>query len=151
MASDPIAELRSRYGCRSTSAIVRALLAPDSAKALDALRRPPLYASHIGPYILRHVERMRCLGYAFRNEDKFIRFDRYLQEYPDAAEQPFGNLARDYIAAGSSSQEKMQRLSVRLFVSPINQWRFRDFGRSASREWTASAVVFKPSKLCPPA
>ena len=117
VASDPIAELRSRYGCRSTSAIVRALLAPDSAKALEALRRPPHYGSHLGPYIRGHVERMRCLGYALRNEDTFIRFDRYLQEYPDAAEQPFGNLARDYIAAGPSSPEKMQRLSVARVVA----------------------------------
>jgi len=117
VARNPIAELLNRYNCRSTSAIVRALLDPDSAKALEALRRHPRYASHLGPYIRGHVERMRCLGYAFRNEDKFIRFDRYLQEYPDAAKQPFGNLARDYIAAASSSQEKMQRLSVARVVA----------------------------------
>ena len=111
-ARNPIVELLSRYNCRSTSAIVRALLAPDASKALEALRRPPRYASHLGASIRGHVERMRCLGYAFRNEDKFVRFDRYLQEYPDAANRPFEKLARDYSAAASSACEKVQRLRV---------------------------------------
>jgi integrase len=60
---------------------------------------------------------MRCLGYAFRNEDKLVRFDRYLQEYPDAANQPFETLARDYIAIAPAASEKMQRLSVARVVA----------------------------------
>jgi integrase/recombinase XerD len=116
-ASNPIAELLSRYNCRSTSAVLRALLAPDSAKALEGLRRPPRYASHLGAHIQGHVERMRCLGYAFRNEDKLVRFDRYLQEYPDAANLPFGKVARDYIASAPSASEKVQRLSVARVVA----------------------------------
>lgn len=116
-ASNPIAELLSRYNSRSTSAVVRALLDPDPAKALEALRRPPRYASHLGACIRGHVERMRCLGYAFRNEDKFVRFDRYLQEYPDAANRPFEQLARDYIGIAPAASEKMQRLSVARVVA----------------------------------
>ena len=64
---------------------------------------------------------MRCLGYAFRNEDKLVRFDRYLQEYTDAANRSFGELARDYIAAAPSAGEKMQRLSVARVVAAALQ------------------------------
>jgi len=116
-ASNPIAELLSRYNCRSTSAVLRALLAPDSAKALEGLRRPQRYASHLGAHIRGHIERMRSLGYVFRNEDKLVRFDRYLQGYPDAANLPFEKLARDYIAAAPSAGEKVQRLSVTRVVA----------------------------------
>lgn len=117
VASNPVAELRNRYNCRSTSVLLRALLSPEPAKALEALRRPPLYASHLGAHIRGHVERMRCLGYRFRNEDRFVRFDRYLQEYPDAANLPFEKLANDYMAAAPSAAEKIGRLKVAQVVA----------------------------------
>ena len=59
---NPFTELRERYECRSTAAIVRALLDPQPAKALEALRPPPRYASHLGPIIGEHVQRMRTLA-----------------------------------------------------------------------------------------
>jgi site-specific recombinase XerD len=117
VAENPFAELRERYNCRSTSAVVRALLDPKPAEALEALRPQPRYASHLGAHIRGHVERMRTLGFRYRNDDWFVRFDRYLQEYPDAANQPFEKLAREYVAAASSAAEKLHRLSITRVVA----------------------------------
>lgn len=112
IAENPFTQLRERYNCRSISAIARALLDPEPTKALDALRPPLRYASHLGGLIREHVERMRTLGFCYRNEDWFIRFDRYLQERSGAASEPFALLARDYVAAATSPMGKLHRLSV---------------------------------------
>ena len=117
VAQNPFTELRERYNCRSTAAIARALLDPAPSKALEALRPQPRYASHLGPVIREHVERMRTLGFRYRNEDQFIRFDRYLQGRPGADREPFATLAREYAAAASSPAEKLHRLRVARVVA----------------------------------
>jgi site-specific recombinase XerD len=114
---NPFSQLRVCYDCPSTSAIARALLDPQPAKALEALRPPPRYASHWGPLIREHVERMRTLGFRYRHEDWFLRFDRYLQEQPDVENAPFAKLARGYVAAASSAAEKLNRLRVARVVA----------------------------------
>ena len=96
---NPFTELRERYECRSTAAIVRALLDPQPENALEALRPPPRYASHLGSIIGEHVQRMRTLGYRYPHEDWFIRFDRYLQQRPVAGTESFAVLARAYAAS----------------------------------------------------
>ncbi len=121
VARNPFMELRERYGCRSTAAIVRALLDPQPEKALEALRPPPRYASHLGPFIGEHVQRMRTLGYRYPHEDWFIRFDRYLQQRPGAGTEPFALLARDYAAAATSAAGKLQRLRVTRAVAKALQ------------------------------
>jgi len=117
IAENPFSRLSERYNCRSTSAIVRALLDPQPEKALEALRPPLRYASHLGPLIREHVERMRTLGFRYRNEDWFIRFDRYLQERPSAENEPFSTLARDYVATAASAVGKLHHLSVTRVVA----------------------------------
>jgi hypothetical protein len=92
VTENPFSQLRVRYNCPSTAAIARALLDPQPAKALEALRPPPRYASHWGPLIREHVERMRTLGFRYRHEDWFLRFDRYLQGPPDAENEPLPEL-----------------------------------------------------------
>lgn len=117
VAQNPFTELRERYNCRSTAAIARALLDPLPDKALEALRPRPRYASHMGPLIREHVERMRTLGFRYGSEDRFVRFDRYLQERPAADRESFATLARDYAAAASSPAEKLHRLRVARVVA----------------------------------
>jgi len=112
IASHPFQELREEYECASTAAIIRALLAPDPAVALEALRPPPRYASHFGPVIRAHIERMRALGFRYSDERPFLRFDRYLMARLDAKAQPYSQLARDYIAAASSPSGRLHRLCV---------------------------------------
>lgn len=121
VASNPFTELRDRYECRSAAAIVRALLDPQPAKALEALRPPPRYASHLGPVIREHVQRMRTLGYRYRHEDWFIRFDKYLQQRPGAGTEPFAVLARDYAASASSPAGKLNHLRVTRVVAKALQ------------------------------
>jgi site-specific recombinase XerD len=121
VASNPFTELRRRYECRSTAAIVRALLEPHPAKALEALRPPPRYASHLGPIIREHVQRMRTLGYRYRHEDWFIRFDKYLQQRPGAETEPFAVLARDYAASAPSAASKLHHLRVTRVVAKALQ------------------------------
>ncbi len=121
VVSNPFTELRGRYECQSTAAIVRALLDARPEKALEALRPPPRYASHLGPVIRGHVERMRTLGYRYRHEDWFIRFDKYLQQRPGAATEPFAVLARDYAASASSAAGKLHHLRVTRVVAKALQ------------------------------
>lgn len=121
VASNPFTELRHRYECRSTAAIVRALLDPQPAKALEALRPPPRYASHLGPVIREHVQRMRTLGYRYRHEDWFIRFDKYLQQRSGAGTEPFAVLARDYAASASSPAGKLNHLRITRVVAKALQ------------------------------
>lgn len=117
VAQNPFTALRERYNCRSTAAITRALLDPLPDKALEALRPQPRYASHLGPLIREHVERMRSLGYRYRNEDWFVRFDRYLQQRPGSEAEAFAKLSRDYVAAALSPAEKLHRLRVTRVVA----------------------------------
>lgn len=132
IGSNPFQELRDQYECPSTTAVVRALLDPEPTTALEALRPPPRYASHLGPIIREHVERMRALGFRYSNERPFLRFDRYLKVQPDAEDKPFSQLARDYIAADPSPAGKLHRLCVTRAVA-----------RALQR--TGAAVVEPPS------
>jgi integrase/recombinase XerD len=115
--SNPITALQERYECQSITAIVRALLDPQPARALEALRPAPIYASHLGPIIRGHVERMRTLGYRYRHADWFIRFDRFLQQRPGAESEPYAVLAREYVAAAASPAGKLHHLRVTRVVA----------------------------------
>lgn len=119
--SNPITALQERYECQSTTAIVRALLDPQPARALEALRPKPIYASHLGPIIRGHVERMRTLGYRYRHADWFIRFDRFLQQRPGAENESYAVLAREYVAAAASPAGKLHHLRVTRVVAKALQ------------------------------
>jgi hypothetical protein len=48
IAANPIAELRRQYECRSSAAVLRASAGAQPTKALESLRPPPRYGSHLG-------------------------------------------------------------------------------------------------------
>jgi len=121
VASCPFTELRERYQCQSTSAIVRALLEPKPMEALEALRPQPRYASHLGPLMCEHVARMRFLGLRYEHEGCFLRFDRFLQKRPGAEAEPFAKLSREYADAASSPAGKLARLRVTRVVAQALQ------------------------------
>src|SRR5882672_1711020 len=81
LTSNPLAELRKEYDCRSTVAIVRALVSKHPNEALKALRPLPRYGSHLGPVMREHVRRMQTLGLRY-DEHPFLHFDRFLQQRP---------------------------------------------------------------------
>ena len=121
VASNPLAELRRQYDCRSTAAIVRALFSPQPNEALEALRPLPRYGSHLGEFIRKHVQRMQTLGLRY-DESRFLRFDRFLQRRSDAAQEELSTLVREYAALGRSAAGKLIRLDVgRVLVKALSR------------------------------
>jgi integrase len=111
VTNNPLASVSSRYECRSMAAIVRTILGPAPTKALEALRPLPRYGSHLGPVMQAHVQRMRSLGYRYKHENQFLHFDRFLQQRPDAADQPLNVLIREYAEQAPSAHAQLSRLS----------------------------------------
>jgi integrase/recombinase XerD len=120
--TNPFAELRKTYECRSTAAIARALVSADPRKALESLRPPPRWASHLGPIMREHVLRMRSLGYRYDHECEFLRFDRFLQARPGAAAEPFSKLVHEYTEAAASPAAKIRRRNIaNMVASALNR------------------------------
>ena len=131
MAANPIAELRSKYECRSSAAVLRALTSAQPSEALESLRPPPRYGSHLGPIMREHVNRMWTLGLRYRHENRFLHFDRFLQQRPGADQEPLATLIREYAAAASSAAGKVQRI---------------DLGRVIARELNRVGLAVAPPK-----
>lgn len=112
IAVNPFAELRQKYECGSTAEIVRALLSAKPAKALEALRPPPPYGSHLGPVMHDHILRMRSLGFRYGHESEFLRFDRFLQARKAAAGETLSKLIREYAALVPAPALKLRRLRL---------------------------------------
>ncbi len=111
LQAGPLAQLKNTYACRSTAAIVRALVSADPTAALDALRPMSRFGSHLGPALRAHVDRMRTLGYRY-DEGRFLRFDRFLQTHPGADTQSLMMLVKEYARKGGSPSEQVRRLIV---------------------------------------
>jgi len=122
IATNPIAELRRKYECRSTATVLRALTNARPTQALEALRPLPRYSSHLGPIIREHVNRMRTLGFRYRHENRFVHFDRFLQQRPGADQQTLTALIRDYAACAPSAAVRVQRIEVgRVIAKEMNR------------------------------
>jgi integrase/recombinase XerD len=105
IASNPLAELRAEYGVRSTKTIVRALLAPQPDRALEALRQPPPFGSVLGGLMRDHIALMRTRGYRYDTQARrFLRFDRFLQQHPELAKAPAAVMLQSWAAARSTPQ-----------------------------------------------
>jgi integrase len=105
LRNNPFAELRTEYGQRSTTPVVRALLNADFRSALDALRPAPRFGSFLGPAMLEHVNLMKAVGYRYNvHEERMLRLDRFLQGRPDLSGQPLTVVIREWTNAGSTPQ-----------------------------------------------
>jgi integrase len=97
LASQPFAELRSRYGLRAVAPVVRALLAEHPSAALEAVRRRPAFSSFLGPFLKEHIELRRSVGYRFDTQaERFAMFDRFLQSRPDLEGRPITMLVQEW-------------------------------------------------------
>jgi integrase/recombinase XerD len=86
IAANPLAHLRTEHRLRGTAAVARALLSDDPQVALEVASRLPPYASFLGEFLRNHVQLMQALGRKYRTqENRFLRFDRFLQTRPDLA------------------------------------------------------------------
>jgi hypothetical protein len=103
LRSNPLAELRTECGQRSTTPVVRALLNADFRSALDAIRPAPRF--FLGPAMREHVDLMKAVGYRYNvHEERMLRLDRFLQGRPDLSGQPLTVVIREWTNAGSTAQ-----------------------------------------------
>lgn len=122
IAANPIAELRRKYECRSSAAVLRALASDQPKKVLESLRPPPRYGSHLGPIMREHVDRMRTRGLRYRHENRFLHFDRFLQQRPCADQESLTTLIREYAACAFSAAGKVQRIQLgRVIAKELNR------------------------------
>jgi hypothetical protein len=106
IASNPVAELRTKYliKIKGSATIVRALLAPEPDRALEALRQLPRFGSVLGDLMRNHVALMRTRGFRYdTNTRMFLRFDRYLQRHPELANEPVPVMLQRWAAARSTA------------------------------------------------
>src|SRR5271155_1595965 len=104
IASNPVAELRTKYLIKGSATILRALLAPEPDRALEALRQLPQFGSVLGELMRNHVALMRTRGFRYdTNTRMFLRFDRFLQRHPELANEPVPVMLRRWAAARSTA------------------------------------------------
>jgi integrase/recombinase XerD len=104
IASNPVAELRTKYLIKGSATILRALLAPEPDRALEALRQLPQFGSVLGDLMLNHVALMRTRGFRYdTNTRMFLRFDRFLQRHPELANEPVPVMLQRWAAARSTA------------------------------------------------
>ena len=119
LPSNTLAELRRHYTQPTTAPIVRALLSPDSAGALETLRPQPRFGSFLGPAMRDHLVLMRSVGHRYNTEEAgLLRFDRFLQSRPDLADAPIGALVREWTSADPTAE---------------HAWRCNQIGRLLSK------------------
>ena len=112
LPGNPIAETRRKYEARSTAAVLLAMAQSRPEEALKALRPLPRYGSHLGPAMREHVERMRTLGFRYAHENRFLHFDRFLQQRVGAAHEPLSRLVREYAETAASAATRLVRIKV---------------------------------------
>ncbi len=104
IASNPVAELRTKYLIKGSATILRALLAPEPDRALEALRQLPQFGSVLGDLMRNHVALMRTRGFRYEtNTRMFLRFDRFLQRHPELANEPVPVMLQRWAAAHSTA------------------------------------------------
>lgn len=110
LKSQPLAELRARYGIRTVTAVVRGLLSTRSSAALEAARRAPAFSSFLGAFLKDYIGLRRAVGYRYVTQaGRFGALDRYLQTRPDLEGQDISVLARDWIAAARTDEQRWAR------------------------------------------
>jgi integrase/recombinase XerD len=78
IASNPLAEVRISYCVRGSKTILRALLAPQPDRALEAVRQLPPFGSILGDLMRDQIALMRTRGFRYETHaHMFLRFDRF--------------------------------------------------------------------------
>jgi integrase/recombinase XerD len=109
LSHNPFADWRREYGQRTTRPVVRALLTPDSAAALEALRPAPRFGSFLGPVMREDVALRQAMGYRYTTQEKhFLRLDRFLQGRPDLSGRPLTVLIREWTNTRSGPQQALE-------------------------------------------
>jgi integrase/recombinase XerD len=113
IAQNPLAKLRAEFRQHSTAPIVRALADPNPVPALERLRTLPPFGSHLGPAMRAHIAAMRAVGFRYSDyENRLLGLDRFLQQEPDAAEQPLAILVQRWAQRASRLEVHLARVQV---------------------------------------
>jgi integrase/recombinase XerD len=104
IASNPVAELCTKYCVQGGETILRALLASKPNRALEALRQLPQFGSVLGDLMRNHIALMRTRGFRYDTKARmFLRFDRFLQRHPELAEEPVPVMLQHWATARSTA------------------------------------------------
>ena len=104
IASNPVVELRTKYRVKGSETILRALLAPEPDKTLEALRQLPRFGSVLGDLMRNHIALMRTRGFRYDTKTRmFLRFERFLQRHPEIAKEPVYVMLQHWAAARSTA------------------------------------------------
>lgn len=130
--ANPLLQLRVRYGQRTTTPIVRALLAANPEEALEMLRPLPRFASFLGEMLRHHIDLMRALGQRYDTQAaRFLRFDRFLQGRLDLTGQPPAILLQQWAIAKPTLE---------------HAWECEELGRNLAKAWRrVDPVIAIPS------
>ena len=123
IASNPVAELRTKYCVSGSETILRALLAPEPDRALEALRQLPRFGSVLGDLMRNHIALMRTRGFRYETQARmFLRFDRFLQGHPELADEPVPVMLQHWSAARSTAYpcRRMRTAGARLGQGPAS-------------------------------
>ena len=156
IGGNPIADLRAEYCVKSSRAIFRALLAPDSDQALEALRQPRPFASVLGDLMLDHIARMRTRGFRYETQTRWLlRLDRFLQEHPELASEPVPVMLQHWSAVKQTANHaaECERLAgvlnqARHHVDPNIELRRPDSrpGREVAKQWR-KPHIYSPEEV----
>lgn len=113
--SNPMANIRLRYGKRGWTGIVRALQSRDATAALARVRAKPTYRGNFGGHARSYIELHRAAGKKYgHNEAVLINFNRFLrQRGDDSIRSVTSAVVREWIGLrGSSSRSRRRRLQI---------------------------------------
>jgi integrase/recombinase XerD len=112
-SENPLATLRKKYGQRTTTPVVRALLSSDPAAALEALRPAARFTSFLGTIMREHLALMRAMGYRYDGHEKhMLKLDRFLQDRSELAGQSLRMIIHEWTKAKLSPEHALQCLKV---------------------------------------
>jgi integrase len=156
IASNPIADLRAEYHAKSDKAIVRALLAPDPERALEALRQFPPFNSVLGDMMRNHIALMRARGYRYQTQARwFWRFDRFLQAHSELRSEPVSVMLQAWATTRSTANhaaecEKLARALAKAqhHLNPGTKPRRPDPrpGQQVARQWRRP-YIYSPEEV----
>jgi len=108
LLENPLAKLKTKYGLRTTTPIVRALLSSNPKAALETLRPAPRFGSFLGPLMREHIVLMRALGYRYNVHERYMwRLDRFLQDRSDLAGQPLTRIIYEWTQINRSPEHAL--------------------------------------------
>ncbi|GLS32433.1 hypothetical protein SAMN04488498_1359 [Mesorhizobium albiziae] len=156
VASNPVADLRAEYCVKSSKAILRALLAADPDRALQALRQFPPFGSVLGSLMRNHIALMRTRGFRYETQARwFWRFDRFLQAHPDLAGEPLSVMLQHWSASRPTANhaaecEKLARALAKAqhHLDPGIELKRQDPrpGQQVARQWRRP-YIYSPEEV----